>query len=210
MIDPRRRCAVALGATSRPTVGRLRLPLCADQSVFVKRHGAKNTVSARAHARYRLCKPTPLGACGVRGHAQHAPVLRSNRCSSVAHLQPIQCFHIAATAWTSAAIMCAIHGVRVLTHIKVGRLLRAVPGESRLLLPRQRGCMRCGRLSPYPQSSTLGLAVEFASNCAGSRNITLHWLHPLKGATYTPAKNIAALLVGYSERARSCQTTMTK
>jgi hypothetical protein len=31
--------------------------------------------------------------------------------------------------------------------------------------------------------STLGLAVLFASNCAGLRNITLHWLQALKGVS---------------------------
>ena len=32
--------------------------------------------------------------------------------------------------------------------------------------------------------SMLGFAVLLASNCAGLRNITLHWLHALKGVSY--------------------------
>jgi hypothetical protein len=30
----------------------------------------------------------------------------------------------------------------------------------------------------------MGAAVLFASNCAGLRNITLHWLQALKGVSY--------------------------
>jgi hypothetical protein len=32
--------------------------------------------------------------------------------------------------------------------------------------------------------SILGFAVLFGSNCAGLRNITLHWLHALNGVSY--------------------------
>jgi hypothetical protein len=43
----------------------------------------------------------------------------------------------------------------------------------------------------------LGLAVEFASNCAGLSNIMLHWLHALKAPPEPRCKDIEASLVGY-------------
>jgi hypothetical protein len=50
----------------RPTVGRLRLPLCVDQVSSSNDTAQRTLASTRAHARYRLCKSTPLDAPPIR------------------------------------------------------------------------------------------------------------------------------------------------
>jgi hypothetical protein len=77
-------------------------------------------------------------------------------------------------------LQCLSDGVSASRRIQLRVLAAGVLRVSR------RSCHRLRRIgvTTAGDASTLGAAVLFASNCAGLRTITLHWLQALKGVSY--------------------------